>query len=559
MPSIFTVTLSRPSPQTITVGYTTQNGSASAPGDYSTITGTITFLPGETIAVITVPTLVDSVYDPNETFTVSLYDAVNASISGRAAVGSLLDSRIDLSVTTSVDDPEPEVGGIITVTTVLANAPGMVRASDVQVRSLLGTGFSYVRNSVSQGSYDPATGVWTVGSMDGGETVTLTLKARVLGHNGLSNLVEVTAAGQPDVDSAPGNAGIAREDDDSEVSVSVLEGPDASSCSGRVIISEIAWAGTEADPEGQWIELQNLGAEDVNLRGWTLRWRKKVPLTEEDYLWKVVQLSGVLRGSGTSACDLAKRDPVSDIEFAKRSTDDPFWLVTARTREDDGSYLLLERKTDDTIRDIGADIVYDSADPYHLALNAEGDTVQLRNRLGHIVDTANDFEPYGIGDWPAGDAEHFATMERTDPLRPDVADNWHTNVGIVAKGEDTVGRPLAATARGRNSRSLAEWTDFAEASTVRRVLAAGTQFDVELDFAKPTLDGAQWPWLRVSQRAPADGGGGGGASPYTLSGGYISDTYALSIDTVDGASGDHFFWIIEREREAVLAPITIRP
>ena len=46
--AVFTVTLSAPSGNTVTVDYATADGSAIAPGDYVSVSGTVTFNPGET-------------------------------------------------------------------------------------------------------------------------------------------------------------------------------------------------------------------------------------------------------------------------------------------------------------------------------------------------------------------------------------------------------------------------------------------------------------------------------------------------------------------------------
>jgi hypothetical protein len=328
-----------------------------------------------------------------------------------------------------------------------------------------------------------------------------------------------------------------------------------------VIINEVAWAGTAADPESQWIELRNVGTAPVDLNGWTLRWRKKVPVTVEDYQWKEIELSGVLQGAGTSACELALGDQVADILFTKRDTDNVSWLVVARPVDDDGSYLLLERKTDDTIRNLEADIVYDSKEPYSLNLSLDGDVMELRDRAGNTVDTANAFEPIENG-WPAGDGSTYATMERTDPLAPDSQQNWHTNIGIVTKGEDATGRPLIATARTLNSEPLDEWVIYALALTPTPTVA-GARFDVDLELTQAARRAMGWPWIRVSQLAAAGIAGAGAATAptptYVFAGRQTQDGYWVNIDTASMVPGEYLVWIVFGEGKAVLVPITILP
>src|SRR5262249_21395336 len=68
----FTVTLSAPSPDVITVDYATADGTATAGSDYLAASGTLTFRPGETSKAIAVTVLSDTVVAANETFAVNL-------------------------------------------------------------------------------------------------------------------------------------------------------------------------------------------------------------------------------------------------------------------------------------------------------------------------------------------------------------------------------------------------------------------------------------------------------------------------------------------------------
>ena len=85
----FTVRLSASSGRAITVDFATANGTATAGSDYTAISGTLTFQPSSLLKTVTVPITGDTLYEPNEDFTVNLTNAVNAAITdgeGRGAI-----------------------------------------------------------------------------------------------------------------------------------------------------------------------------------------------------------------------------------------------------------------------------------------------------------------------------------------------------------------------------------------------------------------------------------------------------------------------------------------
>lgn len=76
----FTVTLSTASAQTVTVSYYTISQSAVSGSDYQSVSGHLTFAPGTTAQIISVPVLGDTNVEPNETFLVQLRSGLNANI-----------------------------------------------------------------------------------------------------------------------------------------------------------------------------------------------------------------------------------------------------------------------------------------------------------------------------------------------------------------------------------------------------------------------------------------------------------------------------------------------
>ncbi|MFO1468546.1 MAG: FG-GAP-like repeat-containing protein [Steroidobacteraceae bacterium] len=92
----FTVTLTPAATQTVTVTYTTTDGTAKAGQDYVATTGTVTFDPGETSKPASVPVIDDLLAEGvNETFKVTLSNPANAVLSTVfQATGTIQDNEI---------------------------------------------------------------------------------------------------------------------------------------------------------------------------------------------------------------------------------------------------------------------------------------------------------------------------------------------------------------------------------------------------------------------------------------------------------------------------------
>jgi hypothetical protein len=89
---VFAVTLSPASPDVVTVDYGTVNGTAVAPGDYTAASDTLTFMPGQTSQLISVPILGDIIDEgASEQFTVQLSNPTNAVLDTETGVGTILD------------------------------------------------------------------------------------------------------------------------------------------------------------------------------------------------------------------------------------------------------------------------------------------------------------------------------------------------------------------------------------------------------------------------------------------------------------------------------------
>jgi hypothetical protein len=163
---------------------------------------------------------------------------------------------------------------------------------------------------------------------------------------------------------------------------------------GDVVINEVAWGGTAASPNHEWMELYNATDQAVSLTGWSL-----------------------VAIDGTPVISLAGTVPA-------------------------GGYFLLERTSDSVVSDLPADVIYTGA------LDNDGEGLQLLDPDGRLIDSAN----LDAGAWPAGSGSpDYVSMERIDPLAPDTPDNWASNSGITCNGYDANGQPLVGTPGQPNS------------------------------------------------------------------------------------------------------------
>jgi len=151
-----------------------------------------------------------------------------------------------------------------------------------------------------------------------------------------------------------------------------------------VVISEIAWMGTEVSSYDEWIELKNNTDVDVNLTGWTLNSEDGSP---------AISLSGVIPANG---------------------------------------YFLLER-TDDEPTSLIANQIYTGT------LENGGEKLVLVNSGGEIIDSIS-------SSWAAGDKDAKRTMVRTDFLASGTGSGaWETYSGSGSSVTDVDGNFILGT------------------------------------------------------------------------------------------------------------------
>lgn len=95
----------------------------------------------------------------------------------------------DLSVTKTVSNMTPFYGSSVVFTITVTNN-SLNNATGVAVNEMLQSGYTYVSSSATTGIYDPSTGVWTIGTMNGNATATLSITVNVFaGGNYVNNAI----------------------------------------------------------------------------------------------------------------------------------------------------------------------------------------------------------------------------------------------------------------------------------------------------------------------------------------------------------------------------------
>lgn len=177
----------------------------------------------------------------------------------------------------------------------------------------------------------------------------------------------------------------------------------AQPAAGSVVINEVAWGGTAAQPSDEWIELYNPTSQAIDLTGWRLY----------------------------SEYDGSEYEGAPNLTLSGS--------ITA------GGYFLLERTRDDVIIDITADQIFIGY------LIDDGLSLYLEDGNGQRIDSAN----ANGGPWPAGTpkAGGNISMERIDPLLPDTDSNWADNDGVTINGtaNDDGSSPIIGTPGQPNS------------------------------------------------------------------------------------------------------------
>ncbi len=204
----FTVSLSAASGQQVTTDFATADGTAGS-SDYQAVTGTLTFAPGETSQTIVVAVNGDTGLEADETFTVNLSSAVNATIGDATGLGTIVNDDT-IAAVSAADVTVNEADGTATVT--LSLSATVAATTSVQVTTSAGT-------ATAGADYTETTTTVTFIAGETQQTFQIPILQDLLDEADETIMVTLSGAAGLNIDDA--QAIVTIEDDDAPPSLSI--------------------------------------------------------------------------------------------------------------------------------------------------------------------------------------------------------------------------------------------------------------------------------------------------------------------------------------------------
>jgi hypothetical protein len=225
---LFTVTLAAAATAPVTVDYATANGTATAGSDYTGLSGTLSFAPGETVKTIAIAVTGDTMFEANETFAVNLSGAsANARLQTASATGTIVNDDQQVVPTLAISSVSAtESSGTFVFTVTLSQAV----ATSVSVRFATSNGTATAGRN---GDYTSTSGTLTFNPGQTTKTITVPVRNDTLVEPTESFSVDLSRASGATIAVARGTGSILDND-----------GPTAAQLAAFATLSAFEPAGT---------------------------------------------------------------------------------------------------------------------------------------------------------------------------------------------------------------------------------------------------------------------------------------------------------------------------
>jgi hypothetical protein len=211
--AVFTLSLSAPSGQLVSVTYATADGSALAGSDYALASGTLQFAPLETSKTLAIDIEGDLLDEAEETFLVNLIGPVNATLADGQGVGTIIDD--DAPPALSIGDvslAEGNSGTQLAVFTVSLSAPS---GQPVTVSWATADG-----SALAGSDYVAASGTLSFAAGQTSQTVGIAVNGDVLNEAEETFLVNLSGPVNATLGDGQGTGTIANDDVPAALSIS---------------------------------------------------------------------------------------------------------------------------------------------------------------------------------------------------------------------------------------------------------------------------------------------------------------------------------------------------
>jgi chitinase len=247
---VFTVALTPATAAAVTVAYATADGSATAGIDYGSVSGTLTFPPGTSSLMVSVPVFGDRDFETDETFFLNLTNPTAAEIGRGQGVGTIRNDETGYAL--SVSDASASEGGAATFTVSMPEASPQTVTVDYATAD--GT-------AVAGLDYTATSGTLTFAPGQTSRTVTVALLQDSLDEADETFLLQLRGAVNALITDADGQATIL--DDDPEPGLSVDDATVAEGNSLRTVELTVSLSA----PSGREVSVQYATADGTARAG----------------------------------------------------------------------------------------------------------------------------------------------------------------------------------------------------------------------------------------------------------------------------------------------------